>query len=87
MTVALSELLANAIRNARTTAAVSATRDGDMMRFSVTDDGVGFSGPALKRFSRPLRRQGLGLSLALVEDVARAHGGHLTIDAPDSASA
>ncbi|MGC4087707.1 MAG: HAMP domain-containing sensor histidine kinase [Polyangiaceae bacterium] len=82
VTSAVSELVLNAIRNAKTTAEVNAIQSDADVRVSVSDDGAGFSGPLNKRFTPTARRQGLGLSLSLVNDVADAHGGHLIIDPP-----
>ncbi|MFZ5896164.1 MAG: sensor histidine kinase [Myxococcota bacterium] len=80
VTAAFSELLLNAIRNAKTTAEVSVTQSGAEVRVTFSDDGPGFSGPVNKRFTPSGRRQGLGVSLSLVSDVAEAHGGKLIID-------
>jgi len=83
VTSAVTELVLNAIRNAKTTAEVNTALRDNEVRVSVTDDGGGFSGPVNKRFAPSGRRQGLGVSLSLVNDVARAHGGQLIIDPPE----
>ena len=84
VTSAVTELLLNAIRNAKTTAEVNTALRDNEVRVSVSDDGGGFSGPVNKRFAPSVRRQGLGVSLSLVNDVANAHGGKLIIDPPQS---
>jgi signal transduction histidine kinase len=81
VTMATSELLLNAIRNARSRVVLSTSCGDGEVRLQVHDDGLGFSGPVAPRFLPTSRPQGLGLSLCLAEDVARAHGGGLTIDA------
>ena len=85
VTAAVSELLMNAIRNAKTTAEVSTSRADGEVRVTLRDDGSGFSAPLNARFTPTGRRQGLGLSMSLVGDVAAAHAGKLVIDeAPSS---
>jgi two-component system OmpR family sensor kinase len=93
---ALSSLIDNAI--AHTPAGghirVLSARDGELVTLAVIDDGEGLNpGQAhrlVERFSRGTstgagRRFGLGLSL--VDEVARAHGGTLTVDGEPGAGA
>lgn len=87
VTSAVTELLLNAVRNAKTTAEVNTALGDNEVRVSVSDDGGGFSGPVSKRFAPSGRRQGLGVSLSLVNDVADAHGGKLIIEPPQGEGA
>lgn len=79
LSAAFFELLANAIRHAQARVRVSVTTHGDAVSIEVVDDGkpVGPFGPS--RFQAPKDRRGLGLGLAIVHDVAAAHGGSLNI--------
>lgn len=78
---ALTNLLDNARRHGAPPIMVSARADGEFVALHVADHGGGFAPEylprAFKRFSRPpgARGPGAGLGLALVEAVARAHGG------------
>jgi signal transduction histidine kinase len=74
---AVAELVANAIRFARAHVSVEARATDDEAHVVVCDDGPGFAGPAQARFEPPITGRGLGLSLPLVEDVARAYGGRV----------
>lgn len=85
VTAAVSELLFNALRNARARVVVTTSSDAERVSVSVSDDGQGFRGPIAPRYLPAGRPQGLGLSLCLVEDVARAHGGSLDIDGENAA--
>lgn len=80
VTSAVSELLFNALRNARSRVVVTTSQVADHVGVCVSDDGQGFRGPVAPRFAPASRPQGLGLALCLVEDVARAHGGSLDFD-------
>ncbi|HET9957680.1 MAG TPA: HAMP domain-containing sensor histidine kinase [Polyangiaceae bacterium] len=84
LNAAILELVSNAIRNARTSVRISLASNSESAGFELifADDGAGFAGPITPRFSPPPRRQGLGLSLALVEDVVRGHEGKLTFESP-----
>ncbi|MEX0349591.1 MAG: ATP-binding protein [Paracoccaceae bacterium] len=86
---ALQNLIDNAVRYG-THAQVSVAITPKSLRIRVEDDGPGIApelrGEALKPFSRldPSRNQnkgtGVGLGLAIVADIARAHGGTLRLD-------
>lgn len=85
--VAVGNLVANALRHGAGVVRVAATvRDG-VLRVSVRDDGTGFPTEfvpaAFDRFSRAEQSRttpGSGLGLALVQEVAQAHGGRATVD-------
>ncbi len=81
MSAAVAELVVNAIAHARKVVTVDAKCDARGVVISVTDDGPGFAGPIGERFTAPRERRGLGLSLAIVQDVAAAHGGEFVVDA------
>lgn len=86
---ALENLLSNAVRYG-SRAEVSVVLTEKSLRIRVEDDGPGIPSDlrneALKPFSRldPARNQnqgsGVGLGLAIVSDIARAHGGVLRLD-------
>lgn len=85
---ALENLISNAVRYG-TRARVSATVTERFLRIRVEDDGPGIPadqrGDAVRPFQRldPSRNQdlgsGVGLGLAIVTDIARAHGGTLRL--------
>ncbi|MGI9390377.1 MAG: ATP-binding protein, partial [Boseongicola sp.] len=85
---ALDNLIGNAIRYG-TSARVSLNVDDSSIRFIIEDDGPGIAAKdrdaALKPFSRldQSRNQdagsGVGLGLAIANDIARQHGGHLNL--------
>jgi two-component system osmolarity sensor histidine kinase EnvZ len=85
---ALENLIANAVRYG-SRAEVSVDLGPDALAIAVEDDGPGIPpdrrDDALKPFARldPARNQnrgtGVGLGLAIASDVARAHGGALTL--------
>jgi two-component system osmolarity sensor histidine kinase EnvZ len=87
---AVDNLVGNAVRHARTVR-VLAEEAGEEVLIHVEDDGPGIPegqrAEAVKAFSRldPSRGapkgegSGTGLGLAIVRDVARAHGGRLTL--------
>jgi signal transduction histidine kinase len=82
LTQALTNLIVNARRYARTSVIVAATADQDAVELRVLDDGPGFPDSflprALDRFSRadPGRSDGgAGLGLSIVQAIAELHGG------------
>jgi len=85
---ALENLIANAVRYG-SRAELSVTLTDRALRFRVEDDGPGIPpdlrAEAIKPFARldPARNQdcgsGVGLGLAIVNDIARAHGGTLRL--------
>ena len=86
---AVENLIGNAVRYG-TEAHLSCRIGEKSVRFRVEDNGPGIApemrGEAIKPFSRldPARNQnkgsGVGLGLAIVTDIARAHGGSLRLD-------
>ncbi|MEO3807735.1 HAMP domain-containing sensor histidine kinase [Sphaerisporangium sp. B11E5] len=87
---ALTNLLDNAQRHARGLVLVEVRRAGDFAELSVDDDGDGVAEADRERIferftrldaSRSRDRGGTGLGLALVRDIARAHGGTITAGA------
>jgi signal transduction histidine kinase len=76
------EIIANAIRHAKTSARVILSSENGRHRIAIEDDGRGFSDDARAslgepRFTRSAARAGLGLSLSIARDVVRAHGGEI----------
>ncbi len=87
---AVSNLVENAVRYSQEDArvSVSATGDGDLVRISVADRGVGIANEELdrifERFYRvdPARARntgGTGLGLSIVKHVAASHGGSVEV--------
>ncbi|WP_299257165.1 sensor histidine kinase [uncultured Kushneria sp.] len=84
---ALSNLIDNALRYARTQVTVGI--DAHTRVLYVADDGPGISAAEQADVLRPFHRcqeqgPGSGLGLAIVDGVARAHGGHVVMDHTDS---
>ncbi|MFI5297326.1 MAG: sensor histidine kinase [Polyangiales bacterium] len=79
LTTAVGELVINAIRHASELVSVGISEDEQAVYITVTDDGRGFVGPTVARFEEPSERRGLGLSIPLARDVAKAHGGELKV--------
>lgn len=86
---ALANLLDNAARHGAR--AVLSLREGrGFVEFAVEDDGPGIPEPDRERAFRPFTRLdparnqdkggGVGLGLAIAQDIARAHGGALTLE-------
>lgn len=84
----LSNLVANAQRYARRVA-VAAVRRGGAIEITVDDDGPGVPPERREDVFRPFFRLdpsrnpetgGIGLGLTIARDVARSHGGDLTLD-------
>ena len=82
---ALGNLVENGLRHGAPPIRLEALRDGDDAVFRVTDAGPGFPPSfrehAFERFARAdeaRTEKGAGLGLAIVDAVARAHGGEAT---------
>ena len=82
---ALGSLVDNALTHGGGAVRLEATREGDSFELRVADEGEGippaFLPHAFERFSRADEargRGGAGLGLAIVDAVARAHGGQAT---------
>ena len=90
MPYAITNLLRNAIKYAKTKIAVSAEVDGDHIRLHVDDDGIGIPAEERQRVffaftrldrSRDRATGGYGLGLAIVRLVLEQHCGSATADA------
>ena len=83
----LWNVLDNALEASRSRVTFRASRDGDMLRLQVRDDGPGFSPDMLERLGKPYQSSkdapGRGLGLFLAVNVARTLGG--TIEARNEA--
>jgi two-component system OmpR family sensor kinase len=85
---ALGNLVENALRYGEGATTLAYYRDGEGTRIGVRDQGAGIPEPfiseAFQRFTRGDRAretQGAGLGLAIVELIARAHGGSVYAEA------
>ncbi|EST35994.1 sensor histidine kinase [Streptomyces roseochromogenus] len=83
----VSPLLANAVRYARTTVTLSASRENGGMRIEVTDDGPGVPAAFAELLFQPGERAdpgdghgGAGLGLPLARRLARSAGGEVVHD-------
>ncbi|MEA2221165.1 MAG: hypothetical protein QOJ35_3791 [Solirubrobacteraceae bacterium] len=83
---ALDNLVVNALRYGAGTVLLRASREGAGVALAVRDEGPGFSPDflphAFERFSQAdasHATEGSGLGLALVDAIARAHGGRATV--------
>jgi len=85
----LANLIGNAQRYGKRVE-VNATRDGKRLVVHVDDDGPGIAPEQREEAFRPFYRLdearnqdtgGAGLGLAIARDIARAHGGDVTLDA------
>src|SRR5690606_33386923 len=87
----LANILTNAVEHARHVR-VSARRSGDSVEIVVDDDGPGIPAAERENVFRPFYRLdnsrnpatgGVGLGLSIARDVARGHGGDVTLlDSP-----
>jgi two-component system osmolarity sensor histidine kinase EnvZ len=86
---AVSNLVDNALRYAGGAVEVAARRDGSGVVIEVLDRGPGVPASEAERLKRPFTRLdearsgpgGAGLGLAIVDRIARAHGGRLLLGA------
>ena len=87
---ALVNLLDNAVKYTNPKGAVNltVTREGQLVRFDITDTGIGIpqdhQDRIFERFYRVDKNRsrevgGTGLGLAIVKHVAHSHGGHVTV--------
>jgi two-component system osmolarity sensor histidine kinase EnvZ len=84
---AISNLVENALRYAGEPVEIEARREGAQVVIEVLDRGPGIPDGESERLKRPFTRLdearsgrgGAGLGLAIVERVARAHGGRLVL--------
>jgi two-component system, OmpR family, phosphate regulon sensor histidine kinase PhoR len=86
----IGNLVENAVRHTSTgTVQVVARREGDLMKLSVTDTGIGIPTDHLPRIferfyrvdpARSREQGGTGLGLAIVKHLVEAHGGHVTAE-------
>jgi signal transduction histidine kinase len=98
LVMALLNLLDNAYKysSAPREISIRADRDGDAVRFSVTDNGVGMTRAAAKRIFQKFYQvdqslvregQGCGLGLSIVNYIVRAHGGEAAVSSrPENGS-
>jgi signal transduction histidine kinase len=95
--IALDALLENAVDHTSEGSAIelSARRAGNRVEIAVTDDGPGIPPEALGRIferfgradsGRSRRNGGVGLGLAIVDAIARAHGAACTVRTSDAGS-
>jgi signal transduction histidine kinase len=84
----VGNLVDNALRYARSTVELSLSVSDDLASISVTDDGPGIPGPERERVwdrfvrlddARSRASGGNGLGLAIVRELALAHGGTATV--------
>lgn len=80
ISMALTELVSNALRHARERVTVTVLATGDEVKFVCSDDQRQATPFEPLRFREPHERRGLGLGLALVSDIVRAHHGTLNIE-------
>ncbi len=86
---AVANLIDNAIRHTprgtQITVGLENGRDDGLARVYVADEGPGFSDDEFRQLLEPFatgetETQGNGLGLAVVDDIARMHGGNLVVD-------
>jgi len=83
---ALGNLVENAVRHARSHVTVSISHPNGEAVVEVVDDGPGFPASVVERTGERFVRgaDGVGLGLAIVEAIAAAHGGHLSLSNLDN---
>jgi len=77
LAIALVELGLNAVRFAKSQAHLAVRKEGDALTFSFQDDGPGF--PEDFDIDAPATTNGLGVSIPVAAEIARAHGGSLAV--------
>lgn len=88
---ALANIIDNAERHGAGLVELNVSVSGTYIQFAAIDAGPGIDGPNASRMFAPFERggdkAGLGLGLALVERIARAHGGHAFASPRETAGA
>jgi two-component system sensor histidine kinase RstB len=88
LTLALRNLLGNALRHARSQVQLSAGHSGGWLVLAVDDDGPGVEATLREQVFQPYvqlqpHTDGFGLGLAIVQVIAEKHGGHAdVVDSP-----
>ena len=88
---AIGNLITNALNYASSPVEVATLREGDQVVVEVMDRGPGVPQTEFERLKRPFTRLdesragsgGAGLGLAIVDRIARAHGGKFELAARD----
>jgi PAS domain S-box-containing protein len=85
---ALENLIGNALLHGVPPVRVDVVRAGDRAELRVSDQGVGVAaqvrGRLFERFATGLSKGGTGLGLFIVRELARAHGGEASYEAPSN---
>lgn len=87
----MQNLISNAIKfvppQRRATVGIQAVREGDLLRLTVADNGIGIEATRIEELGTPFRRlhsrrkfEGTGLGLAICKRIAEQHGGRLEIE-------
>ncbi|MEL6459246.1 MAG: ATP-binding protein [Cyanobacteria bacterium J06636_27] len=87
ITWVLTNLVANALRYAESQIEIAATKHGNSIYFSVTDDGPGidpaYQSKIFDKFVQVKTKQdigGSGLGLSICKEIVKAHGGIIWVD-------
>ncbi len=94
----LQNLIGNALKFRRqdepSVIEVSAERDGELWRFTVSDNGIGVEPSARERIFEPFRRgcrrddyPGTGIGLSICRKIVEHHGGTIWVEAADGPGA
>jgi len=85
---ALSNLIRNAVEAGAETVSVTAERNGKTVDIAIRDDGPGLPARAREKLFQPfegsVRAGGTGLGLAIARELARNHGGDLSLVQSDA---
>ncbi|MCP4399463.1 MAG: response regulator [bacterium] len=86
----LTNLVNNAVKFTKTgSVSITVRQDGDFVRISVADTGIGISKEALERIFRPFEQAdgsttrefgGTGLGLSITKDLVEQHGGRIWVE-------